>query len=98
MKHEITCNPTYSVVEVSLEAGERFVGDAGAMAWMTPNIKTETTTRGGVFAGMKRALLSGESFFQNTYYPEGGPGTVAFAPGSSGDIRLVELDQGELLH
>lgn len=97
MKYEITCNPTYSAVEVNLEPGERFVADAGAMAWMSSNIKTETAVRGGLMAGMKRALLSGESLFQNIYYPEGGPGTVAFAPGSPGDICALEMNQSELL-
>ncbi len=97
MQYKIICDPTYSAVEVSLQAGERIVGDSGAMAWMSANIKTETTTRGGLLAGMKRKLLSGESFFQNVYYPAGGPGTVTLAPGSAGDICAHELVQGELL-
>jgi uncharacterized protein (TIGR00266 family) len=97
MKYEIVCNPTYSAVEVSLDSGERVVSESGAMAWMSPNMKTETSTRGGLLSGLKRKLLSGESFFQNTYYPEGGPGTVALAPGASGDIVPIELSDGELL-
>jgi uncharacterized protein (TIGR00266 family) len=97
MKYNIICDPTYTAVEVDLEARERFVADSGAMAWMTDNIRTETSTRGGIAAGLKRALLAGESFFQNTYYPEGGPGSVTFAPGSAGDIVAHELNQGELL-
>ncbi len=97
MQYEITCNPTYSAVEFHLDAGERIVGDSGAMAWMSANIKTVTTTRGGLLAGMKRKLLSGESFFQNTYYPEGGPGSVTLAPGATGDVRAHELQDGELL-
>lgn len=97
MKHNIICNPTYSAVEIDLQAGEKIVSEAGAMAWMTPNIKTETSTRGGVFQGLKRAVLSGESFFQNTYYPEGGPGSVAFAPGAPGDIIPLELQNDELI-
>ena len=51
MQYKIICDPTYSAVEVSLNAGERIVGDSGAMAWMSANIKTETTTRGGLLAG-----------------------------------------------
>ncbi len=97
MKYQITCAPTYSAVEINLAPGERVIADSGAMAWMTGNIKTETSTRGGFMAGMKRKLLSGESFFQNTYYPEGGAGSVTFAPGSSGDIAAHEMMNGELL-
>ncbi len=97
MKYQIVCNPTYSAVDVQLNTDERFVGDAGAMAWMSANMQTETTTRGGVLAGMKRKLLTGESFFQNTYYPTAGPGNITFAPGASGDICPYEMDSGELL-
>ena len=66
MKYEMSCQPTYTAVEVHLESGERFAADTGAMAWMSSNMKTETSTRGGMLAGLKRKLLSGESFFQNT--------------------------------
>ena len=96
MQHQLIGQPTYSAVEVDLAAGERIVADAGAMAWMSANIKTETTTRGGVLQGLKRAVLSGESFFQNTYTAENGPGKITFSPGSSGDIASYELSGGEL--
>ncbi len=97
MKYHIFCEPTFSAVEVSLAPGERVVGESGAMAWMTGNIKTQTSSRGGLMAGMKRKLLSGESFFQNIYSAESGPGAVTFAPGSAGDIAVHELTNGELL-
>lgn len=97
MDYRIECNPTYSAVEIGLQAGESVVSEAGAMAWMTGNMRTKTSTRGGVMAGLKRALLTKESFFQNTYTPEGDAGTVTLAPGSSGDIIALELDHDELL-
>mgnify|MGYP002623854186 CR=1 FL=1 len=97
MEYRIECNPTYSAVEVSLRAGESVVSEAGAMAWMTDNMQVATSTRGGVMAGLKRALLTRESFFQNSYTPQGDAGSVTFAPGSSGDIIAMELEQGELL-
>jgi len=97
MQTKLICQSTYSALEVELGTGERIVADAGAMAWMSGNIKTTTTTRGGVLQGLKRAVLSGESFFQNTYSAENGPGQVTFAPGSAGDIGAYELTGGELL-
>jgi uncharacterized protein (TIGR00266 family) len=97
MNYQLLGDKTYAAVEVSLEAGERIVSESGAMAWMSANMKTETSTRGGLMQGMKRKLLAGESFFQNTYSPEGGPGSVAFAPGSCGAIVPLEMQDGELL-
>ncbi|MEZ6056244.1 MAG: TIGR00266 family protein [Planctomycetaceae bacterium] len=96
MDHRIICNPTYSALEVSLNPGEKIVAEAGAMSWMSTNIKTETSTRGGIMAGLKRKLLTGESFFQNTYSAEGGPGEIGLVPGSPGDIVSHQLD-GELI-
>ncbi len=72
MQHQLICQPTYSALEVDLAPGERIVGDAGAMAWMSSNIKTTTTTRGGVLQGLKRAVLSGESFFRIPIAPRTG--------------------------
>jgi len=96
MQYEVLCQPSFSVLEVSLEPGEKIVAEAGAMAWMEGPVKTETSTRGGVLAGMKRAVLSGESFFQNTYSAEGGPAKLGLAPGSAGDVVPYELQAGEL--
>ena len=95
MRYDILCAPSYSLLEVQLEPGEKVVAEAGAMAWMSDTVRTETSTRGGLFGGLKRALLSGESFFQNTYRAEGARGVVGLAPGSPGDIVVHPL-QGEL--
>lgn len=97
MEYHIECNPTYSALEVELQEGETIVSEAGAMTWMTPNMQVTTSTRGGVMAGLKRALLTRESFFQNTYTPQAGSGSVTFAPGSAGDIVAVDLSQDGLL-
>lgn len=97
MDYIIQSQPSYSVLEVTVGPGEQLVTEAGAMAWMTPNMKVQTSSRGGILSGLKRAVLSGESFFQNTYEAQGGPGTIGLAPGQPGDVRAYEMDGGELL-
>ncbi len=96
IQYELLARPTYSLLEAHLQEGQSIVAEAGAMTWMTDNIKTKTSTRGGFFTGLKRMVLTGESFFQNTYVAEDGPGTVGFAPGSSGDIVAYEMNDSEL--
>lgn len=96
MQYSIQCQPSYSLLEAELNPGEKLVAEAGAMAWMSSNIKTTTSTRGGVMAGLKRSLLTGESFFQNTFEAEKGTGTIGLAPGSAGDIRVYEMKGKEL--
>jgi uncharacterized protein (TIGR00266 family) len=97
MEYQIQHNPSYSVVEVTLQSGETIVGDSGAMAWMDANVRTETSTRGGMWKGLKRKIFSGESFFQNTYTAEGGEGMVAFTPGSAGAVVALKLEGSDLL-
>ena len=96
MEYHIHCNPAYALLELELEEGEKIVAQSGAMTWMSPNIQTETTTRGGIFAGLKRKVLAGESFFQNTYTAIGGRGEIGLAPGVSGAIVAHPLKGGEL--
>lgn len=96
MKYEIEAQGTFPVLNVTLAPGETFVSEAGAMAWMDPNVACETAARGGVMAGLSRSLLTGESFFQNTYSTTGGEGTVAFAPAQPGRIAQVEMAGREL--
>ena len=47
--------------------------------------------------GLKRAMLAGESLFQNTYSPEGGPGEITLVPGSAGDVASYEVRETELI-
>jgi len=96
MKADIQCRPSYSLLEIQLDASEQIVADAGAMCWMSSNVKTITSTRGGMLSGLKRAVLSGESFFQNTFESQGDGGMVGLAPGVAGDIAQYELNDGEL--
>jgi uncharacterized protein (TIGR00266 family) len=96
MRYEILSKPSFSILDVTLEPGEKIVAEAGAMAWMEGPVVTETSTRGGVLKGLKRALLTGESFFQNTYSAQGGTGKVSLAPGVAGDIIPYELRGNEL--
>lgn len=97
MKHQILARPTYAMLEVELEPGDSFISESGAMAWMDDNVKMDTGSRGGGLAGLKRKLLAGESFFQNTYSVEGGPGKIAFAPRTAGDIAEIELNGDSLI-
>ncbi|MCQ6963473.1 TIGR00266 family protein [Methanolobus chelungpuianus] len=79
------------LVEIELDPGESVRAEAGAMMYMGPGIKMETSTGGGLFKGLKRAL-SGESFFITSYVHEGsGKGYVAFGAPYPGKIIPLDL-------
>ena len=92
MKYQIQ-GETLPVVICQLEAGERMITEGGAMSWMSPNMKMETTTNGGIGKAFGRAF-SGEKMFQNIYTAQGGPGMIAFASCFPGSIRAFEIGPG----
>ena len=67
------------------EAGQTLCTESGAMSWMSPNIKMETSSGGGIRKVFGR-LFSGESIFMNEYTPMGGAGMIAFASSLPGSI------------
>lgn len=82
------------VVICTLEGGESMITERGAMSWMSPNMKMETTSNGGVGKVIGR-MFSGEGMFQNRYTAEGGSGMIAFASSFPGCIRAVEIAPGK---
>ena len=47
MRYEIL-GETLPVVICHLESGEKMVTEGGGMSWMSPNMKMETTSNGGI--------------------------------------------------
>lgn len=77
------------VVICELEAGEKLISEAGAMAWMSPNMVMDTSM-GGLGKAFGR-MFSGESAFRNSFTATGGKGMIAFASHFPGNIRAVEI-------
>ncbi len=85
---------TLPVVVCTLEAGEKMITQRGSMAWMSPNMKMETSTNGGFGKALGR-MFSGDSIFQNNFTAQGGSGLIAFASTFPGEIRPFEVGPGE---
>ncbi len=93
MNYNIVGEPL-PVVICNLEPGETMITESGAMAWMSPNMKMETTSNGGVGKALGR-MFSGENLFQNRYTATGGPGMISFASSFPGSIRAIEVTPGK---
>ena len=93
MRYEIK-RETLPVVICNLENGERMITEGGGMSWMSPNMKMETTTNGGVGKALGR-MFSGEKMFQNIYTAQGGPGMIAFASSFPGSIKAFRISPGQ---
>ncbi|WP_418454117.1 TIGR00266 family protein [Allofournierella sp.] len=93
MQYEIQ-GDTLPVVICSLEQGEAMITERGSMAWMSPNMKMDTTSGGGLGKAFGR-MLSGDSIFQNTYTAQNGPGLIAFASSFPGSIQAFTVARGQ---
>ena len=63
------------------------------MSWMSPNMKMETTTNGGIGKAFGR-MFSGEKIFQNIYTAQGN-GMIAFASSFPGSIKAFDIAPGQ---
>ncbi len=89
MQYKVEGTPL-PVVVCDLQTGEQMITEHGSMSWMSPNMKMETTSNGGIGKAFGR-MFSGESFFQNLYTAQGGPGMIAFASSFPGSIRTFDI-------
>ena len=92
MQYQIV-GDTLPAVVCTLEQKESMITQNGGMAWMTPNMKMETTTNGGVGKAFGR-MFTGERMFQNIYTAEGGQGMISFASRLPGCIRAFTIAPG----
>lgn len=96
MKYDILYRPVCSLLKVEMDAGESISAESGAMISMTPNIKIQTSAKGGLLSSLKRSMLGGESFFQNTFTCLNGKGMIMLGPAYMGDVEHIPLS-GEWL-
>lgn len=75
------------------EAGQTLCTESGAMSWMSPNMKMDTNTGGGLKKMLGR-MFSGESLFLNEYTALGGSGMIAFASSFPGSIIPYQVTPG----
>lgn len=88
---EVVKSPAYTLLNVKLRQEQGIKAEAGAMVSMSPNCEVQTGMQGGMFGAFKRKALGGESFFQNTFTAQGGPGMITLAPGYPGDVCHLPL-------
>lgn len=97
MQIEILHRPSYSLGVVKLAPNEQIRAEAGAMVSMSSGITLETRAEGGLLKSLGRALLGGESFFQNVFKAPPQGGEITLAPDLPGDVFVLKLNNRRLL-
>ena len=95
MRYEVK-GETLPVVVCYLDDGEQMITERGSMSWMSPNMRMETGTNGGLGKAFGR-MFAGEAMFQNTYTAMGGQGMIAFASSFPGRIVPFQIGPGREL-
>lgn len=83
-------------LEVHLTQGEAMFTESGGMSWMSDGIEMATNTRGGLMAGLGRAL-AGESLFMTTYTCTAPQAFMVFTPEAPGKVIDIKLEAGQSL-
>ena len=95
MRYEIKYSPSYSMLVVDLEGGEKVTGEAGALTYMTPNINVETRLRErGVLGSLGLKIFGGQSLFVNDYIARDGSGQLGLVAAPVGDIQVLKVEPG----
>ncbi len=100
MKYEIKYKPSYSLLVINLDAGEKVTGESGAMTYMSPNVEVHTRKREQSILGtLGLSLLGGQSFWVNDYMATNGPAEVGLVAAPIGDIEKLDVkpDQGYVI-
>jgi uncharacterized protein (TIGR00266 family) len=92
LKYEIKYQPSYSLLEITLDANEQITGEAGSLTYMSPNIDVRTRTREkSILGSLKTSILGGQSLFVTDFVSVGGTGKVALVAAPIGDIMKMEI-------
>lgn len=83
MQIEVRHAPSFAVARVRLGAGEAVRAESGAMMATSAGIGVEAKAEGGLFKGLKRSVLGGESLFITRFSagPAGGWVDLGVLPG-----------------
>jgi len=99
MNVKIDTEGAFGSALVTIEAGEKFVSEAGAMYRASANMDIDIESRKkkdegmwGAFKSGIKAMFAGESFFLSSYTPnDGQSGEVGLAPTHQGEVRSVKV-------
>lgn len=91
MQINLRHNPSFSVARLFLAPGEPVNVESGAMMAHSAGVQISSQASGGIMQGLKRSMLSGESFFTTTFTAPDNGGWVDVAGVLPGDILPLEI-------
>ncbi len=97
MNIDLKYRPSYTLGIITLDPDEEIQVESGSMVSMSSEVAIETKARGGLLKSLGRAVLGGESFFQNTYRAGSNGGEITVAPALPGDMQILDLNGNSMM-
>src|SRR5688572_2832524 len=95
MQVKISGRPAFAYLDVELAPGESIVAESASMSSMSADLDMDARLNGGLFRGLLRKYLGGESLFVNTFKNKGsGPRKLTLVQPVPGDVMEYELKGG----
>ena len=94
MNIELEYKPAHTLAIVDMQPGEEIRAEAGAMVSMRGDVAIKTggpKQKRGILKRLKRTVLSGETFFTNTFHANNSAGRITLAPKLCGDMMVHNL-------
>lgn len=92
MQTQIRHNPSFAAARLFLAPNEPVRIESGSMMMHSSGLQLSSNTGGGVMAGLKRSILSGESFFVTTATAGPRGDWVDVSSVLPGDILTIDLE------
>ena len=90
MEAEIYDKPSFANIRVKLDAGDKIMAEADAMASMSSSVDIKTKWSGGPIKAILKRIFGGESLFVNLFSTES-EGELVLTQPFPGDIDCIEL-------
>ncbi|MCC6818335.1 MAG: TIGR00266 family protein [Bacteroidia bacterium] len=98
MEIQIQGAPAFGHLHVDLEPGERLIAESDAMASMNAELDMKAKLNGGLFKGLLKKFLGGESLFINEFTNNTQSKLrVTITQPFPGDIKVLDLENGKKL-
>jgi uncharacterized protein (TIGR00266 family) len=91
MKTQIENRPVFTTLTVTLDSGESFRAEGGAMVSMSTTVELQSKSTSKGLGGLLKSAVGGEGIFSSEFTASGGSGEVVLAPPTPGDIIEFNL-------
>lgn len=95
-KYDVKFGPAFATLHLNLNKDQSVYAEGGVYNRMDDSVEMKTSSRGGIFQGITRALLTSTTMFLNTFKGLSSIGnTLVLSSHLPGDILALKVNKGQ---